>query len=215
MLALAIQNHRRATQETMLASGRLLRANRSVDATEAADSLHIALRRLNQAVVLHPPPTRPSFFQAPRLLRAPRVLPPPAPTRLAAPRRRPPAPLERREHALVQQEIRGVKGLLLEIIKRAAHDWVLYKLHRDLQLRQLAEDAFVWLFEEEEGHPNWIERTKADRQITSFVMICEMLDINVDAVRQWILRLTAQDVRNAGRPKEQRSRRRLDALAEA
>ena len=87
------------------------------------------------------------------------------------------------EEGQLLQEVRGSKELLLEIVKRAVNDWTLYRLHTDLPQRQLADDAFVWLFDEP-GHPNWVTRVLEDRTITGFMTICELLDLNpVEAPR--------------------------------
>lgn len=110
----------------------------------------------------------------------------------------------RRPHAEIQQEIVGSKSLLLEIIRRAAYDWVLYRSSRRLLHKKLAEESFIWLFKEEPGHPDWDERATNGKQMTSFVGICSALDLDVDTLRGHIRRMTAKNVTSVGRPAEYR-----------
>lgn len=170
--------HRQATREAVLATSRLLRVPRGggLRLEHALERFGTALLRLNQAT----PDLRPEP--------APLLPPCPAPDLFAQ----------------GQQEVWGSKGLLAEIIKRAANDWVLYRMHRDLHHRQMAEEAYTWLFEEAPGHASWILRIVEKRQLTAFITICEVLDLDVDKVRAHIRQLTPQDVRNAGRPPERR-----------
>jgi hypothetical protein len=108
--------------------------------------------------------------------------------------------------ALIEQEINGCKTLLLEVIRRAAYDWVLYRTSRRLLHRRLAEDAYNWLFLEEPGHANWIEREKAGKSITAFLVICSELDLDADTVRKYVRKLTVKNVMSVGRPAEYRRR---------
>ncbi len=101
-------------------------------------------------------------------------------------------------------EIGGCKALLLEIIRRAAYDWVLYRTHRVMNKRKLADDAFSWLFNEKKGHPAWTERLKNGKEITGFISICEALDLDPDMVRAHVKRLTVENVMSIGRPAEYR-----------
>ena len=111
-----------------------------------------------------------------------------------------------REHALIAQEINGCKVLLLEVVRRAAYDWVLYRTSRRMLHKKLAEDAYYWLFVEEPGHPNWTERAKVGKHITSFLTICNELDLDADTVRSYVRRLTIKNVMSVGRPAEYRRR---------
>lgn len=97
------------------------------------------------------------------------------------------------------------KRLLLEILRRASHDWILYRQHRKMVLRELAEDAYTWLFEEEEGHPDWEER-KSDvgDSLTSFLSICEALDFDPEDVRNRVRKMNIKTIISAGRPAESR-----------
>jgi len=43
------------------------------------------------------------------------------------------------------RDVSRCKALLLEVLRRAAHDWVLYRQHKRMQLRVLADDAYLSL----------------------------------------------------------------------
>jgi hypothetical protein len=111
-----------------------------------------------------------------------------------------------RDPALVTQEINGCKVLLLEVVRRAAYDWVLYRTSRRMLHKKLAEDAYSWLFMEEPGHPNWVERQSVGKHITSFLAICSELDLDADTVRNYVRKLTIKNVMSVGRPAEYRRR---------
>ncbi len=98
------------------------------------------------------------------------------------------------------------RALLLEIIRRAAHDWVLYRTHTRAELRECAEDAFTWLFEEDQDHPSWRLRKKDGYTITAFLTICDVLDLDPSFVRREIRKMTPKQIMTAGRPPERRSR---------
>jgi len=102
------------------------------------------------------------------------------------------------------------RALLLEIIRRAAHDWILYRLHTKMRLRQVAEDAYTWLFEEGPGHAWHRARKLSGHTITSFLTICDLLDLDPKFVRERIRGMTAQQIMTAGRPAERRHRRQAD-----
>lgn len=102
------------------------------------------------------------------------------------------------------------RALLLEIIRRAAHDWILYRLHDRLQLRQVAEDAYVWLFEEGPGHSWYRTRRTNGFMLTSFLAICDLLDLDPAFVRRRIKSMTAKEIMTAGRPAENRRRRQSE-----
>jgi hypothetical protein len=115
-------------------------------------------------------------------------------------------PRRERDPALIQQEINGCKNLLLEIIRRAAYDWVLYRTSTRIIHRKLAEQAYTWLFKEEEGTSEWRERTDSGKQITGFMSICLSLDLDPGEVRTHVKRLTLKNVMSTGRPPEYRRR---------
>lgn len=98
------------------------------------------------------------------------------------------------------------RALLLEIMRRAAYDWVLYRSSSKLQDKRLAEDAYHWLFVEEptDRGPTWDERVAGGKQLTAFVSICEALDLDPDSVRAHIRKLTVKNVMSVGRPAERR-----------
>jgi hypothetical protein len=101
---------------------------------------------------------------------------------------------------------------------------VLYRQHERLELKQLANDAYVWLFEEEPGHPQHEERrtsmlevkredgttelVKGGRMITSFLSICDMVGMSPKVVRERARSMTAKSIMHAGRPAESRNRER-------
>lgn len=117
-----------------------------------------------------------------------------------------------RDPALVQQEINGCKSLLLEIIRRAAYDWVLYRTSRRMVNRKYAESAHHWLFVEEAGCPEDKERTEGEKDITSFLAICEALDLDPESVRVHVRKLTPKNVMSVGRPAEYRRRDSLPSI---
>jgi hypothetical protein len=96
----------------------------------------------------------------------------------------------------------GAKSLLLEIVRRAAFDWVLYRGSRRLDQKALAEDAYTWLFVEGPGHPNWKIRKEEGKELTSFLSICEQLDLDPEKLRGYVRNLTPNRVMSSGRPPE-------------
>lgn len=111
-----------------------------------------------------------------------------------------------RDEALILQEINGSKTLLLEVIRRAAYDYVLYRGNRRLAYRILADQAYAWLFTERPGTKDWNLRQREGKFITSFEAICEALDLDPDGVRDHVKRLTPRNVMSVGRPAEYRRR---------
>lgn len=105
-----------------------------------------------------------------------------------------------------QIDAKRCKRLLLEIMKRAAHDWVLYRTSSRREMKELANDAFVWLFKEQPGHPRWTKRAQSGDTITSFLAVCEALDLDADKVRDHIRKLDVPAILNVGRPAETRKR---------
>lgn len=105
-----------------------------------------------------------------------------------------------------QSEALGCRVLLLEIIRRAAYDWVLYRGSKKLEQRKLARDAYVWLFVEAPGHADWQERERDGDSLFSFLNICLVLDLDPAEVRMHLRALTARDIKTVGRPP---TRRRL------
>lgn len=181
---------------------------------EPLSGVREALVAAEEAVPRPPPPPLP--VPPPRALakvipiRRASTLPPsawdpePRPKRIE--RIKLPGPPKWRDEELVQQEINGCKTLLLEVIRRAAYDWALYRGSRRMSQKLLAEQAFNWLFVEEEGTPEWEERMREGKHITAFINICESLDLDPDKVRGHIRRLTPKNVMSVGRPAEYRRR---------
>ena len=110
------------------------------------------------------------------------------------------------ETELLVQEINGCKTLLLEIVRRAAYDWILYRDSTRLAQRALASQAYEWLFVENPGHPSWLERDREGKQCMSLVAVCESLDLEPDSVRKHVRKLTPKNVMSVGRPAEYRKR---------
>lgn len=94
--------------------------------------------------------------------------------------------------------------LLLEIVRRAAYDWVLYRNSRRLENRKLANDAYTWLFVEGPGHPHWKQRKTDGYDAFSFISICELLGLDLEEVRARLRTITTRDIQTRGRPPTRR-----------
>jgi len=105
---------------------------------------------------------------------------------------------------MAQVNCHRCKALLVEVLKRAAHDWVLYRTSSKLDKKELALDAYKWLFKEGPGHPDWEAREVDGNTITSFLAICEALDLDPDNVRECIRKLNVPAILHVGRPAETR-----------
>lgn len=130
-----------------------------------------------------------------------------------APKVAPPEPAEvpccdawEPDDADVLIEASKCRALLLEVVRRAAHDWVLYRSTRRPE-RVYARNAYVWLFEEEPGHPWWEVRQREGEPLLAFLNICELLDLDPEYVRARIRKMTIRDIMTAGRPAENRRNR--------
>lgn len=166
---------------------------------------------------------RPANVVSPRLARLPRV---PRPKALAKPARRQ-QEVEEEEPAQSAWDPEPVyeasrcKAFLMEIIRRAASDWVQYRNSRRMELRALAEQAYTWLFEEEPGHAAWRDRERAlfkiedeetgqptievgTRRITSFLAICEACSLDPEVVRERARGMTIEQATRTGRRIERR-----------
>lgn len=99
------------------------------------------------------------------------------------------------------REAEGARSLLLEIIRRAIFDWLLYRDSTEPERKQLALEAYVWLFEEDENHPDYLIRVAEHREFTSFVSICRSLDINIKQIRDDIRQLQLDNNRSGKIPK--------------
>lgn len=139
------------------------------------------------------------------------VAPPPPEEPPAAPERAPLSAWDPEPHDLVL-EASKCRALLLEVVRRAAHDWVLYRNTRKPE-RSYAADAHIWLFEEapatedKPAHPAWEKRQREGEPLLAFLTICELLDLDPEVVRRRIRRMTAKDIMTAGRPAEHRRSR--------
>lgn len=103
-----------------------------------------------------------------------------------------------------QAESGNCRALLLEIVRRAAFDWVLYRTSSKLPNRMLADSAYHWLFVEEPDTAQWRLREQSDKELTGFVSICEAVGVDPDRMRARIRTLTERDIMGAGRPAEKR-----------
>ena len=101
-------------------------------------------------------------------------------------------------------EAGSCRALLLEIVRRASYDWVLYRTSSKLIKRMLAEDAYRWLFVEEPDTTIWRQRQQAGKELTGFISICEAVGVDPERVRKRIRQLTERDIMGAGRPAEKR-----------
>ncbi len=101
-------------------------------------------------------------------------------------------------------EVTRYRALLLEILKRAIHDWILYRNHSKLEMRQRAETAHTWLFKEKPGHPWWAQRKREGHTIVAFLVICETCDLDPEYVRRRARQTTVKQIMTAGRPAERR-----------
>lgn len=137
-----------------------------------------------------PPRARPLMV---RLLRQYEEPPPHVP-------RRDPVPEDALGERLRQAS--GARALLLEIFRRAAYDWVLYRASSRLDQKRLAEDAHHWLFVEEDEGPVVRARRDSGKVLTSFAMICESLDLDQERLRRHVKSLTPGKVMSSGRPPE-------------
>ena len=100
---------------------------------------------------------------------------------------------------VINGDIEGCRVLLIEIVRRAAFDWVTYRTSERLNKKLIAQDAFVWLFLEDEQHPDWLERK--GMSLFSFMGICDILGLDPNYVRGCIKKLTYEHIQNIGRPK--------------
>lgn len=149
-----------------------------------------------------PPPPKPAARPAAEPIRRKHltlVQPPPAVVEEPVEARKPIPPDPMGEK---MREAEGARALLLEIVRRAAYDWVLYRGSTRLDQKALAEDAYMWLFVEDEEHPHWKVREEDEKEITGFVAICDALDLDVERVRSYIRKLTPNRVMSSGRPPE-------------
>lgn len=109
-----------------------------------------------------------------------------------------------------QHEAGSCRALLLEIIRRASFDWVLYRNSSKLVMKALAEEAHHWLFLEDEGSQSWVFRARTGKGLLAFLTICDTLDLEPKTVRARVRELTERDIMGAGRPAERRKARHGD-----
>ncbi len=113
-----------------------------------------------------------------------------------------------------QAEAGNCRALLLEVIRRASYDWVLYRNSSKLPNKLLAESAFHWLFVENESSPVWTQRERNGKGMMSLIAICDALDIEPSSVRRRARELTEKDIMGAGRPAERRkTKQNEDAMS--
>lgn len=105
------------------------------------------------------------------------------------------------------------RKLLIDVILRAAFDWVLYRDSKKLAQQQLAREAYIWLFDEGPGHPHWRERLDDEDDDSlpfAFISVCDAMNLNPGWIRSHIRRLTRKDITSSGRPRIYRRSRRDD-----
>lgn len=108
--------------------------------------------------------------------------------------------------------------LAFEVMRRAAHDWVLYRDSLKPAQKLIADDAYHWIFVEEPGSEAWQERVRSQKQLTSFFSVCDILGEPPEVVRAYIKRLTIKEILSTGRPptyRRQKERRKRDRLVPA
>lgn len=113
----------------------------------------------------------------------------------------------------LEVHVAACRALFLEVIRRAAYDYTLYRDSRKLAERALAEDAYTWIFVEDEHHPNAAVRRAEGTEACSFLSICEILDLPPERVRSRVRALTPRDVLAVGRLPLHRRRPKEDADA--
>lgn len=91
------------------------------------------------------------------------------------------------------------KALFLEIIRRAAYDYVLYRGSRSFENRMLADDAYLWLFVEDEQHARARTRREEGTEDCAFLSVCALLDLDPEKVRARVRAMTPRDVLMVGR----------------
>jgi len=111
---------------------------------------------------------------------------------------------------VTSQDIEGCRILLVEIVRRAAFDWVTYRDSTRIDRKIIAKDAFNWIFKEGPGHPNWSEQKMFP--LFSFLGICDVLGLDHDYVRACIRKLTYQRIQSSGRPKTLRRLPREESI---
>jgi hypothetical protein len=101
-------------------------------------------------------------------------------------------------------ESAACRALLLEVVRRAAYDWVLYRASSKLVNRQLAESAHTWLFVEKPETATWDLRRRNGNELNGYHPICDLLEIDPEKMRARIRTMTERDIMGAGRPAERR-----------
>ena len=70
------------------------------------------------------------------------------------------------------------------VVRRATVDFVLYKGHESSKLRKIGADAEHWIFADSE------------EDISAFIIVCEILDLDPDMVRSKITNLGEDEARS-------------------
>ena len=113
----------------------------------------------------------------------------------------------------LQQQTDGARRLLSKIILRAALDWVMNRGSVDLWRKELADDAFAWLFLEMPGTREWEERVQDGCELTSFLGICSILGLHPETIRFGVTRMTPAQVLNLGKSPSRSETWELGAVA--
>ena len=184
-------------------------AGSSVSTKPPQTAARLVLRRLRHLRLVLPPPVS----SVPVTTPSERIAPPISEVRQVKPvkvRAEPVSSAWDPEPMDSQLEASRSKALMLEIVRRAIYDWVLYRGHARLEFKEIAADAYTWLFEEEPGHPWWRQRTTEKRMLTSLHAICDVLDLEPETIRARAKVMTIKMILSVGRPSETRRRRLQD-----
>lgn len=93
-------------------------------------------------------------------------------------------------------EASSVRALALELIRHAATDWVRYRESPHKVRRSWADEAEIWLFEEDKYPECEMLRKMDGRELTSFVSLCRELDLDPEIVRRHIRQIPVQTLKS-------------------
>lgn len=113
------------------------------------------------------------------------------------------------------REAEGAKMLLLAVIKRAADDWALYRDSRRPEQKALADEAFHWLFVEDDDGDDAELRRRERKEFTSFLAICDALDMDARRVREYVTKLSPSRVGSSRQSTDRKPARRKPAALPA
>lgn len=89
--------------------------------------------------------------------------------------------------------------LWIKVILRAAYDWVLYRNSKSHIYKNIAEDAYRWIFDPpKERKKIVVGKTEVivhTQEFNSLENICDAINLDVDSVRRFSKRLTRDMVK--------------------